>query len=158
MLFAEWYGPFRPRLVAALMVLSADWDAAQDAADEAMVRSLEHWERVQMMNSPEGWAYRVAVNVLRRRMRRRALERRLLAKPEFVEMAELNTELWRIVKALPRRQREAVALRYILGLSEAEVAHRMGVAVGTASATLAAARSRLAPLLRNEEGAEVDHR
>ena len=55
--------------------------------------------------------------------------------------------MWEAVRALPRRQREAVALRYLLGFSEAEVARQMQVAVGTASATLAAARARLAVLL-----------
>ncbi len=147
MSFEEWYRRCRPRLIAALTVASGEFDVAVDAADESMVRALQHWERVQAMESPDGWAYRVGLNVVRRRMRRRAFERRLLNRSKTVDPPGLRTEVWEAVKALPRRQREAVALRYLLGFSEAEVARQMQVAVGTASATLAAARARLAVLL-----------
>jgi RNA polymerase sigma-70 factor (ECF subfamily) len=55
--------------------------------------------------------------------------------------------LWDAVRALPPRARTAIALRYTGGLSEAEVAAAMNVAVGTASATLASARRALAAAL-----------
>ena len=61
-----------------------------------------------------------------------------------------------VVKSLPRRQREAIALRYLLDLPEVGVAEAMGVAVGTASATLASARARLAVLLETDVMIEVD--
>jgi RNA polymerase sigma factor (sigma-70 family) len=68
---------------------------------------------------------------------------------------ELRPEVWAAVRALSARQREAIALRYVLDLSEAQVAEAMGVAVGTASATLAAARSRLGELLSDPADDEV---
>jgi DNA-directed RNA polymerase specialized sigma24 family protein len=123
-----------------------------------MVSALQHWDRVQAMESPDGWAYRVGVNLLPRRMRRRAFERRLLIRSEAVDPPGLRTEVWEAVRALPRRQREAVALRYLLGFSEAEVARQKRVAEGTASATLATARARLAVLLAVDEVTEVDRR
>lgn len=55
--------------------------------------------------------------------------------------------LWQAVQQLPPRQREAVALRYVADFSEAEVAERMGVAVGTVAATLHAAWARLASVV-----------
>jgi RNA polymerase sigma-70 factor (ECF subfamily) len=147
MLFTEWYRLYRPRLLAALTVLSGDRDAAVDATDEAMVRALERWHRVQAMESPEGWVYQVAVNVLRRRIRRRSVERRLLARAALVDPPELDPGVWEAVMALPKRQREAVTLRYVLDFTEVEVARQMHVALGTASGTLAAARIRLAGAL-----------
>ena len=51
------------------------------------------------------------------------------------------------MRALTDRQRTAVALRYVLDLPEADVARIMGIARGTASATLATARRRLAAAL-----------
>ena len=155
--FAAWYSGFRPRLVGALTLLSSDTDAAVDAADEALVRALERWDRVGQMVSPEGWAYRVGVNLLRRGSARRRLERLLWARgqPAAAAAPELGVEVWEAVKALSGRQRQAVALRYVLGLTEAGTAAAMGVAVGTASATLAAARARLAVRLAEDDTMEV---
>jgi Sigma-70 region 2 len=50
----------------------------RDVTAEAFARALERWERVGSMASPGGWTYRVALNVLRRRLRRGALEEHLL--------------------------------------------------------------------------------
>jgi RNA polymerase sigma-70 factor (ECF subfamily) len=99
------------------------------------------------MDSPGGWAFGVAVNVLRRRLRRAAIERRLLlrqAAPVTVAPGDLGVELWAAVRGLPARMREAIALRYVRDLTEDEVAATMGVAPGTASDTLHVARRRLA--------------
>ena len=147
MSFEDWYRGTHPKLVAALTVVAGDRDLARDATDEAMVRALERWERVEAMASPDGWAYRVGVNVLRRKARRLALERRLARRPQPVAPPELHPEVWDAIRSLPPRQREAIALRYLLDMTEAGVAQAMDVALGTASATLAAARSALSQRL-----------
>lgn len=64
--------------------------------------------------------------------------------------------MWDAVRRLPRRQREAIALRYVLDLSEGEVAAVMGVATGTASATLVTARRALAAALKDHDSMEVN--
>ena len=46
--------------------------------------------------------------------------------------------------ALPRRQREAIVLRYFLDLDVREVAEVMGIGEGTAKSKLARARQTLA--------------
>ena len=108
-------------------------------------------KRVRRMGSPGGWLYRVALNDLRRRCRRQAIERELLRRqaPPPVAPAAVEPHLWEAVRALPERQRTAVALRYVLDLPEADVARLMGVTRGSASATLTAARRRLESLLAN---------
>src|SRR5688572_31610499 len=78
--FEEWYRREHPRLVASLLLVAGDLDLAQDAADEAFARALARWDRVSRMESTNGWTYRVALNVFRRRARRDAIERRLLAR------------------------------------------------------------------------------
>ena len=51
------------------------------------------------------------------------------------------------MRALPDRQREAIALRYLLDLEQHEVAEAMGVRPGTVASTLHAARAQLASRL-----------
>jgi len=148
--FAAWYRAEHPRLLATMTIVTRDLHAAQDIAAEAFARALAAWPRVSGMDSPTGWTYRVALNLARRRARRAALEERLLRRVAPTDdgfPAERAIELWDAVRALPPRAREAIAFRYTAGLTEAEVAAAMKVAVGTASATLASARRALAAAL-----------
>lgn len=133
-----------------LVLISGDVEVAEDAVGEACARTLARWSRVRTMQSPTGWNYRVAVNVARRRLRRQALEARLLRReppPRPIPAAEAHPELWAALRALPARQRQAMALRYVADLPEREVAQVMGIAPGTVAATLHAARTRLRALL-----------
>lgn len=148
--FETWYRAEHPRVLAALAVVARDPDLAQEAAAEAFARALQQWDRVGAMGSPGGWTYRVALNGLRRRARRAAFERRLLprlAPPATIAVPAYAVEVWQVVTGLAPRMRTAVALRYLGGLTEAEVADVMGIAPGTVAATLHQARRRLAPLL-----------
>lgn len=138
--FEEWYRSLHPRLVTAIAAAVGDPDVAADAADEACSRALERWERVGAMASPEAWTYTVGLNVARRRFRRRRRERELLSSEAGSgAMAGPADELWAVVAGLPQRQREAVVLRHVGQLTEAEVAEVMGVKRGTVSSTLRAA-------------------
>ena len=155
--FATWYRSEHPRLLATMTIVTRDLHTAQDVTSEAFARALAAWGRVSAMDSPTGWTYHVALNLARRRARRAALEQRLLRRivpADDGPPMERSAELWDAVRALPPRARTAIALRYAAGLTEAEVAAAMHVAIGTASATLSAARRTLAITLANsrEEG------
>jgi RNA polymerase sigma-70 factor (ECF subfamily) len=154
--FEEWYRQEHDALVRSLLVIAGDREVAGDAVAEAFSRALARWDHVRSLGNPTGWVYRVALNHLRRRGRRAALEARLLRRHPAATMtapAEVVPELWAAISRLPLRQREAIALRYVGDRSEREVAEAMGIAEGTASATLAAARRRLAGALEHLEGA-----
>jgi RNA polymerase sigma-70 factor (ECF subfamily) len=145
--FERWYRREHGRVLTALAVASGDSEIAREATDEAFVRAYERWDRVRRMDSPGGWLYRVALNELRRRCRRRSIEQDLLKRRQ--DRAALDPppvsdpRVWEAVRALPNRQRSAVALRYVLDLTEREVAETMGISRGSASATLTAARRNL---------------
>ena len=47
------------------------------------------------------------------------------------------------VRRLPRRQRDAIVLRYELQLSDAEIADTLGIPVGTVKSTIHRALARL---------------
>jgi len=151
--FEAWYLREHPKVVAALTWVAGDAHVAADATDEAFARAYADWGRVGKMASPGGWVYRVALNVVRRRMRRAALERRTVEPPPEVAHA-VDHEIWAVVQQLPERQRVAVVLRYLLDLPEKEVATAMGTSRGTVASALAAARRRLAVWLTDGEASD----
>lgn len=139
--FESWYRAAHPALVTALAVATGDADVAADSVDEALARALPRWAG---LSDPAAWTYRVALNVARRRLRRRSMEQRILR--HTVPAAHLpgpTGELWLLVAELPARQREAIALRHVAHLTETQVAAAMGVARGTVSSTLRAAHASL---------------
>jgi RNA polymerase sigma factor (sigma-70 family) len=153
--FEDWYRREHGRLLGLLTVVAGDREAAQDATAEAFTRALERWDRVAVMSSPSGWAYRVGVNIVKRRVRRASVEKLLLAREAPTQApSTLEPELWAALRSLPVRLRTAIALRYVCDLTQAEVAEVMGVAPGTVSATLTSARRRLAEIL-GPQGEEV---
>lgn len=152
--FETWYPREHPKVVAALTWVAGDSHVAADAADEAFARACADWRRVGEMASPGGWVYRVALNVVRRRMRRAALDRRKVEPPPQVAH-DVDREIWAVVQQLPERQRVAVVLRYLLDLPEQEVAAAMGISRGTVASALAAARRRLASWLTEEEASDA---
>ena len=127
-----------------MIAVCGDRDIASDATDEALSRAWGRWDTVRSMSSPEGWTYRVALNLVRSRLRRRSLEQRLL--PRLVSRTHVvvpAVEVWELVRALPPRQRIAVVLRYVADLDEREIATVMGITRGTVASTLFAARRSL---------------
>ena len=104
---------------------------AEDVAQEALARAAVRWNRLE--DRPEGWVTRVASNLAIDRIRRRgrtskSTDRSLgLVDPHIGERGDLVNGLRR----LPRRQREAVVLRYLADLSEADVAIIMRCSEGT---------------------------
>jgi RNA polymerase sigma-70 factor (ECF subfamily) len=155
--FAAWYEAERDGMVRALTMITHDVDTAREVTAEAFTRAYERWSRVSRMNSPTGWVYRVAVNDVRRRARRRDLERRLLRREPAPRVADTTTDpaLWEAVAALPDRQREVIVLRYVADLREREVAEVLGISEGAASAALTAARKALAHQLAEPEEAQT---
>lgn len=127
--FTTMYETEREGMARALLVIGGDAEAARDAVSEAFSRAYERWPRVASMASPNGWVYQVALNELRRRMRRRAHESRLLRRepPHPVPPADVHPELWDAVASLPLGQREAIVLRYVADLTEREVAIALAI-------------------------------
>lgn len=157
--FAAWYRSEHRRLVAAMLLVTGDVHAAQDAADEAFARAYAHWSRVSLMASPRGWVYRVALNVVRRRWRRAELERRFLARqPPPPEVPAPAGEAWEAVRRLPVRQRTAVVLRFVADLTEEQVGTAMGVSRSTISSSLADARRALGRMLTDPDETPVEVR
>lgn len=146
--FAEWYRETHPGLLESLLRAVPRHGVAEDALHEAFEKAFARWERVQSMRSPNGWVYRVAVNAARRQLSREVREGERLAFASTTGIAPApGGEAWLVVATLPVRQRTAVVLRHVGGMTESEVANAMGVTRSTVSSTLASAYRTLGDAL-----------
>jgi len=143
--FESWYRMARPKVATSLALTIGDRDLAADVADEAFVRVLQRWNRVSDFEHLTAYVYRVAFNLARRRLRRRAVADRLLPLVARAERDAPTDELWMVVSGLSERRRTAVVLRHVAQLSEPEIAEAMGVTRGTVSRSLRAAYDQLRP-------------
>ena len=144
--FDSWYSDARPKIATSLALALADRDLAAEATDEAFVRVLQRWSRVSQLEHPTAYAYKVAFNLARRQLRRRAVAARLaplVARADANHEDEAVDELWTVISGLSPQRRTAIVLRHVAQLTEPEIAEAMGVTRGTISRTLRAAYDQL---------------
>jgi RNA polymerase sigma-70 factor (ECF subfamily) len=150
-----------PRLVAAVALACGSRPAAEDAVQEALLRSWERSEKGQEIDSLEAWVTTVAMNLSRSGLRRLRSERRArtrLAVPRSLEPDAERLDVERALSTLPRRQREAVVLRYYLQLDTREIAGALGINEGSVKSTLFRARAALAAALELDQDEEANDR
>jgi RNA polymerase sigma-70 factor (ECF subfamily) len=102
-------------------------DGARDATAEALAYAWQHWSRVEQMDSPAGYLYRVGLS--RTRRRRRPLPP--LPEPVPSQLPDVEPKLVPALRRLPESQRLAVWLVHGCGWPYAEVAVAMGIGVST---------------------------
>jgi RNA polymerase sigma factor (sigma-70 family) len=159
--FEAFFRAVFPKAVAVARRVTGEHAAAEDAAIEAMAKAHLRWQRIGPAPWREGWVLRVAVNEAIRRLPRAtpgvggdvasgsgwtgaepSLEGRGHAvgrgaigqRAEGSDPAEaivLRQALTAALHRLPRRQREVVVLRYLVGLSETQVAEMLDISHGT---------------------------
>lgn len=157
-----------PRLVGSLAHHTGDRWLAEELTQEALVRAGDRWDRVRTLDSPIGWCFRVGVNIGNSTFRRRGAERRARARhgasPDVTApVTDPDAEAVRDALALlSDKQRQAIVLRHLLGLTVDETAATMDQsATAIRSLThrgLAVLREHLGPDLlprENEEHADV---
>jgi len=149
-LVAELYAACYRRLVAQLFAFTADLTEAQDVVQEAFTRALARPSRLSDVDNPEAWLRTVAINVVRRRWRRRKLLDTILLRERPVHQLTNagpepdRTDLSGAIQALPRQFREVIVLHYLADLGVDDVAEMLGVPVGTVKSRLSRGRAALA--------------
>jgi RNA polymerase sigma-70 factor (ECF subfamily) len=144
-------------VVGLLYVLTRDWFAAEDLAQQAFAAAERRWSRVGRLDRPGAWVRRVAINAQWRWRRRGQLEARALAQrylevyAEQVELPAAHTELWDAVWRLPRSQREVIVLHYQSDLAVSEIAEILGIREGKVKSRLYYGRRALAKWLGDED-------
>jgi RNA polymerase sigma-70 factor (ECF subfamily) len=140
-------GCFR-RLVVQLYAVTGDLNEAQEAVQEAFIRACVSPQRFAGLDNHEAWLRRVALNIVRSRYRRRRTYAKVLRRvgppPVVAETTPDHVALMEAMRQLPRGQREALALHYLVDLPIEEVADTLGVSVGTVKSRLSRGRRALA--------------
>lgn len=151
-------------------LLLGDAAAAEEAVQEAFVRTYAGWWRLRRPERAQWYLRSAVVNQCRSRVRRRITEDRGNravwaadghvgtagvpgADADGTDAADQAREVLEAVRALPERQREAVILRYYADLTDAQVAAALGCSTGTVKSQLHKARAALARALATGEEA-----
>jgi RNA polymerase sigma-70 factor (ECF subfamily) len=148
----------RPVLGLALRRLG-DRGRAEDAAQDAFVavwRSAHTYDPSRGTGAP--WLYAVARNAITDGQRRTPtpvaeLEDGPGSEPDPSDEAESAWTAWRVHRALevlPEHERPVIELAYWRGLSQSEIAERMGIPLGTVKTRTRSALARLADALEEE--------
>lgn len=149
-----------PRLLRYSARMLGDPVEAEDIVQETMLRLWRvapEWRDGQAQ--PMTWAFRVAANLCTDRLRRR--RGGVPEMPELPDdapgmdariMARARTEaLQAALMRLPERQREAVILRHLEGLSNPEIATIMMVGVEAVESLTARGKRQLVQFLRGQK-------
>lgn len=153
--------PYLPRVHALLLRMTGDRHAAEDLAQESMLRAFRRFEQFQGTAAFSTWFYRIAVNLSLRHIE----QQKQLTFEQWPEVPnsseaphspELNPEervlvgqvregcLTGLVRCLPRDQRLAFVLTVLVGLSVEDAASVLECSSEAIKTRVSRARQRLA--------------
>ena len=134
--FDRFYRVHHNRIAKGLAFSLGDVDLAAEATDEAFVRAYERWAKVQRLDRPDAWVYRVASNWATSVLRRRRRSPHRLYEPNVDAPAIADPAVHAGLAALDVKHRSVVVCRYLLGWSVAETAAALGLREGTVKSRL----------------------
>jgi len=128
-------------------------DDALETTQETLVRAYEHRRRFRSGGDAFAWLCGILMNVVREHRRRRRpmgldLNSVDVGQEAHADSRDRLAALARALERLPDRQREAIACRYLRGLSVRQTAEAMGCAEGTVKAATSAGLARLRGLMQ----------
>ncbi|MGH3292776.1 MAG: RNA polymerase sigma factor, partial [Trebonia sp.] len=156
------YAAYAVGLIRLGFVMLGDRGAAEDVVQDAFVGLYRNWDRLDDPDNALTYVRSSVLNGCRSALRTRSRgERRDRAaaredRPPFdsteaaVLLSEEHQEVLAAVRQLADRQREALTLRYYLGLSTEETALVMGISAGSVKSALSRAIAALGRTLKGE--------
>jgi RNA polymerase sigma-70 factor (ECF subfamily) len=137
-------------------IRSRVWDdaEAEDILQEVFIRIHRHLCCQPEWNKPKSWIYQIARNLIidhyRRRRETVELPESLPAEPDLPEEdpeAVLALSLREMIDGLPEHYRQALLLTEYQGLSQKQLAERLGISLSGAKSRVQRARERLRDML-----------
>jgi RNA polymerase sigma-70 factor (sigma-E family) len=135
--FADFFqASWEPCLRAVLAVVGSQ-QLAEDQVAEAFAKAWASWRKVRRHPAPKAWVVRTALNTGASWWRRRSREipladHDLTAPGDLGDLGDgLDASLLTVLRRLPARQREVIALRIFLDLDTDTIARQLGIEAGT---------------------------
>lgn len=134
--FAQFYEATKtPVLRAVLLARGGDRHAAEDAVAEAYERAFLRWHKLAHHPNPTAWVIRAAINRRISAWHRWRREPKPMPTP-IAAPEPIDPSLMRLIRQLPKGQREVLALRVLLDFSTEQTAEALGVKEGTVKTQL----------------------
>jgi DNA-directed RNA polymerase specialized sigma24 family protein len=112
--------------------LLSDRHEAENVAAEVLARALVRWRSLGASPTLPGWIVTVSTNLSIQHLRKtRRPPARLPGRGGDGPSIDARLDLVDAMLGLPRRQREAITLRYFLDQSEADIASTLGISVSS---------------------------
>jgi RNA polymerase sigma-70 factor (ECF subfamily) len=122
-------------------------DAAQDAAQESVLRAWRYAHRCRTADRPEAWlrviARREALRVRARAPAHAPLQDHEPAEPSHEERVTARVDLQRAMAGLTAGEREAIVRRYWYDVACEDIARQLGCPLGTVKIRLHRGRNKL---------------
>lgn len=158
--FDQFYSAHYAPVVRMAIALTGRPDVAEELTQEAFLSAYRRWSRVGALDDPGGWVRRVTINRCVSSGRRYVTELRLLSRlrqerPTKRLDESVDEELWSLVRALPRRQAQVLALAFVEDRSVVDIAAILGCGEATVRTHLRRGRAELARRLASD-GVDAD--
>jgi RNA polymerase sigma-70 factor (sigma-E family) len=151
------YREHAARLTRLAVAMLADRPAAEDVVQEAFCGLYRRWSHLSDPAKSLPYVRSAVLNGCRSVIRHRSRQGgRTTAEPAAASaeydalVGEEHRAVLRAVRALPRRQREALMLRYFADLDPPEIARAMGISPGTVKSTLSRGIAALGQMLGDD--------
>jgi RNA polymerase sigma-70 factor (ECF subfamily) len=125
-------------------------DLAEEATQQTFVRAWQAADRLDIHRDPAPWlatiAKRVAIDILRHETK---AQTRLPLAPQIADDARLDI-VWDVraaIDTLPADEAAIIRLQHLEGFTQAEIAARLGIAIGTVKSRSHRAHRKLATAL-----------
>ena len=149
-------------LVRLAVLMVGDLATAEDVVQDAFEQLHRRWHTLRKPSNALDYARSAVLNGCRSVHRRRLVARRhqpqiaAATRPDTDTAAafEQRTELMDAFRALPRRQREVLALRYYLDMSVADVATTLNISPSAVRSTASRGLDALARILPSRAAKE----
>ena len=145
--FEAFVSPYVQRLYRFLVLRLGDERDARDSLQETLLAAWQGLPQLREKDRPWSWLAGIAAHKASDSARRRLRAVPLSSVDEPYEEGDA-ADVLAALERLPASAREVLLLRYLLRLSEVEVAGVLGIRVGTVKSRAARARRRLLEELR----------
>jgi RNA polymerase sigma-70 factor (sigma-E family) len=146
-------------LVRLARLLLDDVGASEEVVQDAFVALQLRWRTIREPDRAAAWLRSAVLNGARSQLRRRQVRERLSPRPgpdggpadREALAADEHRRVVQALRQLPRRQQEALVLRFYMELNERETAEAMGVSAGSVKTHVHRGLAALTPLLEEDE-------